>query len=45
MCAKTTYRTYGAGASSRMATINMLLLWSKSMRFGVVSYFCSIKPT
>ena len=25
MCEKTAYRTYGAGASSRMATINMLL--------------------
>ena len=25
MCAKTTYCTCGAGASSRMATINMLL--------------------
>ena len=34
MCDATTYRSAGAEASSQLAVIDILLLWSKDMDFG-----------
>ena len=44
MCGDVTCRSSGTETSRRMVAIDMLLLWSKDMRFGCVgSVFCSIE--
>ena len=47
MCPETTYRASGSEAPSQRTAINMLLLWSKGMRFGyyVAFHLCLLRKS